>query len=356
MGLTCVDEKGNVKVHVFSESLFDDFKLVMFKDLNKDLHEIKRLAKVSKVFDYSKGKEVVEKNKRQSKSVILKDKLSKETISLLKDNIEKELESFDNIIIKNDVTITIYEKGDFFSLHRDFVPLFINNMKCMHLLLYLEVPDKGGETAIYLKENSKDVMKLKTDVIFDKSIPHESIKIEEGTKCIALFDVLIEQNINNKNIVGKIDYLDAEISLYDKESDDLSLCYCDFKVQRYSEYDSYRAGLILDRSGRCVNVHIDEEIPDSERIDRIYESFEIFCYLMSMDLDEIKINNGKNIAWSSLDDHYHFLPKDINLYKKLIPIASEEHSARVEMVGHCNEGNEYISCYVSRYYFNLPDI
>ncbi|UOX38567.1 C4L/C10L-like gene family protein [Finch poxvirus] len=355
MGLTCIDEKGSVIVHIFSESLLDDFKLAMLKDLNKDLDEIKRLVKVSKVFDYSKGKEVVEKNKRQSKSVILKDKLRKETISLLKDHIEKELKLFDNIIIKNDVTITVYEKGDFFSLHRDFVPLFMNNVKCMHLLLYLEVPDKGGETAIYLNENSKNVMKLKSDVIFDKSILHESIKIEEGTKCIALFDVLIDQNINKKNIVGKVNYLGTEIPLYSKESNDLSLCYCDFKVQRYSKHESYTAGVILDRSGRCVNVHIDGKITDNDGTYEIYSSFEVFCYLMSMDLDEIQINKGKNIAWSSLDNDDHFLPKDTNLYKQLIPIASDEHCTRVEMVGHCNDNNEYISCSVSRYYFNLPN-
>ncbi|QRY18971.1 ORF-101 [Teiidae poxvirus 1] len=353
MSQTYIDAKGCVTVHIFSKNCFEKIKIDLRNKIN--LNEVKLKVEQSKIFDVSKGIETLNLIDRKSKQIIVKDILNEEFMSELKDVIRRDLQVLiGEIFIENNVTLVMYEKDDFFSKHTDFVSVFIKETTCMHLLLYLESAEEGGETVIHTGRNT---IKTKTDLIFDKRILHESLVVERGTKIIALFNVILNQKkLTANSVLAKIDFVSLEVLMYIREQKDLSLCYCDFKIQRFEgNKDNYRAGVLMDRTGRCVKVHLNGDISLSPKPKRgEYESFEVFCYCCMHELDDIWVADKKNIAWEKVADKKSFLPSNVKFFQKLINIASEEHSQHVEMAGFCNSEKEYICCSIARYYFNLP--
>ncbi|ARF02782.1 SWPV1-208 [Shearwaterpox virus] len=356
MGFSCIDKDNNVLVHVFSKSYFETFKKGLLSKLNlHNVDDIKRYSKDSKIFCTKRGAEVISIKDRKSTQVVFKDVLKDEVIKELKELIYSDLKSsVDDIIISNTVTLVVYDKGDYFRKHKDFSSLFSRNTTCAHLLLYLEKPEIGGETAIYLGYEDTSSLKVTSDVIFDKTISHESLTVTEGRKCIALFDVILKSKLSpSTNKIASIQYLDSEIPLYDRENN-LELCYCDMEIKRLEgDRDHIRAGFIFDRSGRCVKVHYCGE-PLKSNVS--FRSFKAMCAVHMIELDDIWMGKDDHIVWSRInEDDTSFIPTDPVLYDRLLSIATKEHSENKDLRGFCNSETEYIYCSVSKFYFNLPN-
>ncbi|ALA62493.1 C4L/C10L-like family protein [Turkeypox virus] len=351
MGITCM-ENNRIALHVFSESHFAKFKEKLFGYLSvKSMSDIKSLSTASKIFDIAEGNEVIRESDRKSNQLVLLDVFDTDTLEYLKSLIYDGIKDVvDDIIINNAATIVIYEKGDYFLKHRDFSNLFSHGLECAHLLLYLEVAEKGGETVVYLDNNS--LFKTKADIILDKSIFHEGAVVESGRKCIALFDILLDlKKSSYPNKIASIEYSDNIIELYDKE-DNRTLCYCDIEIERLvGNKDTFRVGVILDRSGRCIKTHLNGIIKHAEE----YTSLEAMLLLHMIELDDLWTWHRKNIIWSSIDKSQKcFIPEDIALFNELKSISSSEHAKNKPLKGFCNDGEEYIHCSISQYYFNLP--
>ncbi|AUD40362.1 C4L/C10L family protein [Flamingopox virus FGPVKD09] len=353
MGFTCVGVNSQLAVHRFTETYFTSFKKELLVRLGiSNLDDIKNISEDSKIFFPEKGMELLSIKDRKSKQIVFEKSLDDDLLKKLHTLIYNELSTLvDSVTIDNTVTLIMYEEGDYFAKHRDFSTIFSKNIICVHLLLYLEQPEIGGETVIYIDNNTS--MKLKTDHLFDKTIEHESLIVESGRKCVALFDVFLEKKLSTStNVIGSIEYLGKKINLYDREND-LQLCYCDMVIERMTEDEEYSLGMISDRSGRCIKSHHDGSIV---RYCKEYGSFDDLCIFNMDELDEVWMSDKKHIMWSTIDEETgtSFIPIDPILYEKLKAISSKEHREHKDLRGFCNSRTEYICCSVSKYYFNLP--
>ncbi|AAF44599.1 C4L/C10L-like family protein [Fowlpox virus] len=354
MEFSCTGTNNQLAVHRFTETRFTSFKKELLVNLGiSDLNDIKNICEDSKIFFPEKRTELLSIKDRKSKQIVFENSLNDDLLKKLHALIYDELSTVvDSVTVENTVTLIMYEKGDYFARHRDFSTVFSKNIICVHLLLYLEQPETGGETVIYIDNNTS--VKLKTDHLFDKTIEHESITVESGRKCVALFDVLLEKKLSaSTNVIGSIEYLGKKINLYDREND-LQLCYCDMVIERMTEDKEYSLGMISDRSGRCIKSHHNGSIVRYRKEE--YGSFDALCIYNMNEVDEIWTGDKKHIIWSTIDKKTgtSFIPIDPVLYEKLKAISSKEHKEYKDLRGFCNSRTEYICCSVSKYYFDLP--
>src|SRR5579872_1073119 len=91
-------------------------------------------------------------------------------------------------LIPDDLDIIMYEKGDYFGKHVDFIPIRTPYMTYYSLILCLDADCKGGQTKLYFNDNtSKSFSETITSnswLIFKNSLEHESVQLKSGHKIV----------------------------------------------------------------------------------------------------------------------------------------------------------------------------
>ncbi|AEN03590.1 IL-1 receptor antagonist [Yokapox virus] len=252
------------RVKIFSSSHFDDVK----GRLRLCLSDSESKFEDSKVYDGEK--EVNKSDVRQSQQCIVRKGEDHDDIfSTIKSLLEKEL--VDNVLkifVEDNFTFVKYEEGGFFKKHTDFVKLRAEDCLEYHLILYLEKPTSGGETAIYV-DDTKII--TTNDVLFDKTLTHESLELKNGCKTVALFNVVIQYQQTDK-ILFSVPYNGTPVNFYNTEGD-RELCYCVIEP-KHSIVAVCSLGVLLDRSGKCCILNTWAGVVDNHEI---YDKFETLC-------------------------------------------------------------------------------
>ena len=152
-------------------------------EFNKDILEYisKNKFILQPYFNNKIGKEVIDKEKRNSFYIILDDvSITHKLLKILKENIKKD------IIFTNKIKIIKYEKEGHFIKHRDLIQNKEKN-KSYTLILYINENYKQGNTILF-----NEIIKQKIIIpviknrllLFKPDILHRGSKVTEGEKLI----------------------------------------------------------------------------------------------------------------------------------------------------------------------------
>src|SRR5581483_10265383 len=98
-------------------------------------------------------------------------------------------------LIRNDLEVIKYEKGDFFVRHQDHVNCGSNEFVNYTFLLNLRGCEKGGETLLYPDLEKEIVFECTGQepgslLIFPKEMDHAGKKVEAGTKLVLMGNLI----------------------------------------------------------------------------------------------------------------------------------------------------------------------
>ena len=201
-----------MKLHNFETEpypVYDAFAISkdQIKDLNTMINYEKLDFVVSQVHDTSTRQNMVKHDLRQSTRAVVNNKevfewIDNHVVSIL-NNTHKQ-NTFH--LLRDELDVVKYEKGDFFLPHQDFVKFKCDHLKCCSLLICLYANCKGGETRLYLKEGVIDIPNTKTTggcLMFRNEVIHEGVHVVNGTKVILKANLyMIPLSIKNYKIHG----------------------------------------------------------------------------------------------------------------------------------------------------------
>lgn len=150
----------------------------------------------SKIFNTKEKVNEVNENVRISKKKVFKenkyfDIVQKEIIDKINNHVKKVYFS----LVRDDIELVKYDKGDFFEKHQDFVKYTSNQFECFSLILYLNDDYEGGKTNLYISDDKKIISDTKKGqmLIFKNEIVHEGEKVTKGTKYILRLNLIGSQ-------------------------------------------------------------------------------------------------------------------------------------------------------------------
>jgi len=154
-----------------------------------------QVSEESKIYMRNEQKEMVDTKLRKSKKFHFSDKVSfdlvKESIIPKINNIVKDIH-YD--LVCDNIDIIIYEAGDFFEAHNDFVTIQSNTVKTYAFLLCLESDAVGGETIIHLTPKKSVIIKETitpgSAIVFRNEVLHEGSKVLSGHKIVMKLNIL----------------------------------------------------------------------------------------------------------------------------------------------------------------------
>lgn len=350
---------GIPKMHIFSDDYFSDFKKLLIEEIETNYMDYD--FSESRILDEHTGYEILDLEHCKSKQIVY-ESLCKDLTTKLENLIVSQLKYIvSEVRVENKVTFVVYGVGDYLKkTNNKPCKKKSKNTLCMYILLLLQKATEGGKTKFYLKGiNSLDIS---SDVLFDKSVYHETTIVESGVTYVALLDVTMKLK-TEKGIVDTIEYLDVSINLYDRENNN-TLCYCEvIYIAPPCNKKLVRAGILINRKGKCLLTHINNKIHSIEH-PIVFSSFQdvsVSKFNREYTVAYLEKNTINDIAWSSIDsnENDNYLPNDKELFDKLMKISSKEHAKcyEIEYIDESNEDAEpyYAYCMVSKYYFKLPD-
>ena len=182
--------------------LYDNFlKQRETETLFEILDESKDLWETSKVFQVQDKHNVIDPNIRKSMKVKLKTQSQSSSQpdiwstlnNLFVSKLNKHNPNLRFHLVKDEVEMIKYEKGDFFKAHQDFVHFNSNQIKTYALIYCLNEPNQdsnceGGETQLYLSDLEKvKCEQTKTPnglLVMRNELWHEGLEVLSGTKII----------------------------------------------------------------------------------------------------------------------------------------------------------------------------
>lgn len=350
---------GIPKIHIFSDDYFSDFKKSLIEEIETNYMDYD--FRESRILDEHTGYEVLDLENCKSKQIVY-ESLCKDLTTKLENLIVSQLKYIiREVRVENKVTFIIYGVGDYLKkTNNNPGKKKSKNTLCMYILLLLQKATEGGETKFYLKEINSSV-DTSSDVLFDKSVYHETTMVESGVTYVALFDVTMKLK-TEKGILDTIEYLDVSINLYDHENNN-TLCYCEVIYIALPCKKLIHAGILINRKGKCILTHVNNKIHSVEHpiVFSSFQDISISKFNREYTVAYIEKNTINDIAWSSIDSNEEdsYLPNDKELFEKLMKISSKEHAKcyEIECIDENNKESDpcYIYCMVSKYYFNLPD-
>lgn len=179
-----------------NESLRLDMKNYL-DNFNQELSE-------SRLYVTATEELVVNKEERFSRYRTLNTPEIFDDYQMLIDEVNKKNKFCEFILFKNNITEILYEEGDFFKPHEDYLSIKSKIMEEYTMIYCLEANCDGGETILHINENfSYKSEKSKTDgsiLIFKKNILHEGALLTRGYKRILTAN-LISIEKTNKDLV-----------------------------------------------------------------------------------------------------------------------------------------------------------
>uniref|UniRef100_A0AAT9UQ47 C4/C10 protein n=1 Tax=Apapanepox virus TaxID=3049969 RepID=A0AAT9UQ47_9POXV len=340
MAFACYNDN-ILRIHTFSKDYFKDFKNDMIVEIETNYMDFDSSEGVKLDTGFCKAKQVVYESLREE----ITSKLEALIYSTLKPVVNA-------VYVENEVTITTYEEGDFLCKYSNAIYDINKDTLCMYMLLLLQDSEEGGEFRLHTND-CDSFLTVSSDVLFDKSIVHECTEVKNGRKRIAVFNVILEL-IPEEGVVSTIPYMDNNISLHSYEKDN-AFCYCEIEFIQSSSLHSENlyAGIITNRSGKCILVHTNFEMDVYD--DNTFDSLqELSIHVLNHEYITINLKYPGNIFWSNSNNDL-FLPNDKELFKILVEAPKKENSKiyKVELVKE--ECIFHAYCVIGKYYFNLPD-
>ncbi|ANS71089.1 il-1 receptor antagonist [Pteropox virus] len=349
-----IRSNGLVKVKTFLPEYLNGIKAMIRCAISRNVE-----WRDSKVYNTNSKKEEISEDRKSKQVTILASDVSKYYLSCLRALLTESTNHYaDNVLIDKYVTVVEYLEGDYFNRHTDYENIVSNNCAEHHLVLYLDTPLKGGETCVEI-ENT--VTMSKSDILFDKRLPHWSNTVTEGVKKVALINVLIKYSSGGIKLFDvPLNY--KSLSFYDTEGT-RDYCYCSIIINdplaKANSFD-----IIINRAGHCILTAVNHRVVRNQSVykkfndlclDKFFDTYTVFEYFN----EYFDNDDDKNIAWKNISPKNKkiLIPRKRSDYKFIKKIVRNSKKINSEifyytMSGKCNSEVKYVSFTVSRFYFS----
>ena len=165
----------------------------------------------SRVFNRINKTNITNKHLRASHKIEYKDNKIFDHMQKYIDLINEQMKQCKFILIRNDVEVVQYKKGDFFKKHQDYVNFDSNEFKNYTFIINLHGCE-GGSTILYgqpdtesepyeVKQDRKNVGNI---ILFQKTLIHEGLPVLDGLKTLLKGNLICVPTDTNEIIIVKL--------------------------------------------------------------------------------------------------------------------------------------------------------